>query len=210
MIKQILPEIFRIEVPLPGNPLKATNSYLIKGRDRNLMIDTGMNRSECKAALEYAFCKLEVEPKRTDLFITHLHADHLGLASFIATDTSKIYFNEPDATSIYRGGFWDFASEAIRKNGFPETILQQAIDNHPAKRYLVVEKLPFTILGEGDKITVGNYRFTCVETPGTHMAISVFMKKMRRSYFGIIFLMTSLQIFLTWMYENLLPITLPA
>jgi len=29
---------------MPNNPLKAINPYVIKGHDRNLMVDTGMNR----------------------------------------------------------------------------------------------------------------------------------------------------------------------
>ncbi len=166
MIEQILPDIYRIAVPLPGNPLKATNSYLVKGRDRNLIIDTGMNRDECKTALEHALHVLEVKPRRTDLFITHLHADHLGLASTIAADSSRIYFNGPDAASISRGGLWGCTSAVARRNGFPAAILQQAIENHPGKRYQNVENLSFTIVGEGDKIEAGDYRFTCVETPG--------------------------------------------
>lgn len=34
MIETIRPNLFRIPVPLPGNPLKELNSYLIRGRAR--------------------------------------------------------------------------------------------------------------------------------------------------------------------------------
>jgi glyoxylase-like metal-dependent hydrolase (beta-lactamase superfamily II) len=47
MIDEVLPNIYRIEVPLPRNPLRAINSYVIKGDDRALIVDTGMNREEC-------------------------------------------------------------------------------------------------------------------------------------------------------------------
>ena len=43
MIECILPNIYRIEIPLPKNPLKALNSYLIKDPRRNLLVDTGFN-----------------------------------------------------------------------------------------------------------------------------------------------------------------------
>lgn len=37
VIEEVLPSLYRVEVPLPHNPLKATNSYIIKS-DRNLII----------------------------------------------------------------------------------------------------------------------------------------------------------------------------
>jgi len=46
MIEQILPDLYRMEIPLPVNPLKALNSYVIKTANRFLIIDTGMNREE--------------------------------------------------------------------------------------------------------------------------------------------------------------------
>src|SRR5262245_32923629 len=51
MAEEILPSLYRIVVPLPGNPLKEVNSYVITASERNLVIDTGMNRPECLEAL---------------------------------------------------------------------------------------------------------------------------------------------------------------
>ena len=34
------PQIYKIKIPLPNNPLKVLNSYFIQGKDRNLLIDT--------------------------------------------------------------------------------------------------------------------------------------------------------------------------
>ena len=36
--------LYRIPVPLPGNPLRELNSYLLRGRERSLLIDTGFRR----------------------------------------------------------------------------------------------------------------------------------------------------------------------
>ena len=77
MINEIASNLFCIELPLPQNPLKSINAYVIKGKNRNLIIDTGMNRPECKAVLFPALNELRVDMEKTDLFITHLHADHL-------------------------------------------------------------------------------------------------------------------------------------
>lgn len=54
-IREVLPEVFRIPVPLEGNPLKELNSYLFRGSreamQRNLLVDTGFRTEGCKKAL---------------------------------------------------------------------------------------------------------------------------------------------------------------
>ena len=80
MVEEILPNLYRIEIPLPRSPLKALNAYLIKGDRRFLLIDTGLNRAECKRVMFSDLEMLRVDIKKTDFFITHMHADHLALA----------------------------------------------------------------------------------------------------------------------------------
>ncbi len=43
--------LYRIPVPLPGNPLRELNSYLLRGRERSLLIDTGFRQEEGRRAL---------------------------------------------------------------------------------------------------------------------------------------------------------------
>jgi glyoxylase-like metal-dependent hydrolase (beta-lactamase superfamily II) len=166
MIDEVFSKIFRREIPLPGNPLKAINSYLIKGEDRHLMIDTGMNRPECMNAMQSSLQELGVDLKRTDFFITHIHADHMGLLSSLATDSSKIYFNHPDAAIFRDPSGWEKLAASAAMNGFPDKELQDAINKHPGKRFHTQRELDLTLLGEGDKIQVGAYTLTCIETPG--------------------------------------------
>ena len=166
MIEEILPHLYRIEVPLPRNPLKAINSYVIKADERSLIVDTGMNRKECMDALSAGLKELSVDLKKADFFITHLHADHLGLVSNLATDTSTIYFNRPDATRVNSPTFGQGPTNLARINGFPEDELQNAFRNHPGYRYGSRGQLDFNILKEGDTISIGDYLFKCIETPG--------------------------------------------
>ena len=168
MIEEILPNLYTIEVPLPQNPLKAVNSYVIKAQGQSLIVDTGMNREECMSVLSAGLKELDVDLRRTDFFITHLHADHLGLVSNLATDTSRIYFGQADAAGINSAGSstWDKQSNFARINGFPEDELQSAIRSHPGYRYSSRGQLGFHILKEGDTISIGDYLFRCIETPG--------------------------------------------
>jgi len=52
MIEEILPRLYKLEIPLLDSPLKVLNSYAIKGRERSLIIDTGWNREECMLAMQ--------------------------------------------------------------------------------------------------------------------------------------------------------------
>jgi glyoxylase-like metal-dependent hydrolase (beta-lactamase superfamily II) len=105
MTEEILPNLFRIKIPLPENPLKYLNSYVIMGSKRNLIIDTGLNQKECLDAMQTGLHKLNVDLGETDFFITHLHADHFGLVSRLVTVTSKTYFNRPDTEIIEAWGW---------------------------------------------------------------------------------------------------------
>lgn len=169
MVDEILPNLYRIEIPLPNNPLKALNSYLIKAPERSLIIDTGMNREECARAMASGLEELSVDLTRTDFFITHLHADHAGLVGNLASSTSQIYFNEIDATLVNRGlsdEEWQETNRLYKAHGFPEDELEKAIAAHPAKRYSSRKKIDYHIVREGDLVDIGDYSFTCVETPG--------------------------------------------
>jgi len=172
MVEEVLPHLYRIEVPLPRNPLKVLNSYLIKDRDRNLLIDTGFNQEECRRAMTSALEELDVDMNRTDLFITHLHSDHLGQAGILSKPGSRIYFNEKEADIISEGHekfvaqWYQQLHDAYSTNGFPEDELDKAMAKHPGRRYEAKEKIDFTRVREGDIITAGDYSFRCIDTPG--------------------------------------------
>jgi glyoxylase-like metal-dependent hydrolase (beta-lactamase superfamily II) len=166
MIEEILANLYRIEIPLPKNPLKALNSYVMKNTGRNLIVDTGWDQKECMDAMQTGLRALGVDLRKTDFFITHLHADHLGLLSRLATETSTIYFNQPEAERIKSANRWNDFVDFARMNGFPEDELQAALHSHPGYKYGLKGDLPFRIVKEGDRIGIGDYLFKCVETPG--------------------------------------------
>jgi glyoxylase-like metal-dependent hydrolase (beta-lactamase superfamily II) len=166
MIEEISANLYKIEIPLPENPLKTLNSYVIKASGGNLIIDTGMNREECMTAMQAGLKTLEIDLRKTDFFITHMHVDHLGLVSNLATDTSIIYFNQPDFDWIKSGSQWDDLINFARLNNFPEDMLQVVLCNHPFYKYGPKGQLDFDILKDDCTISIGDYLFKCVETPG--------------------------------------------
>ena len=117
---EVVRHIYRLTIPLPGNPLKAVNSYVVKGRERNLIIDTGMRRKECFYAMMSGLDALGIGLDHTDFFITHFHSDHLGLVSDLASETSRIYLNGPDTDSLFAQKFRQVFERSARLHGFPE------------------------------------------------------------------------------------------
>ena len=96
MVENLAKNLYRIIIPLPNSPLKDLNSYVIKGGDRNLIIDTGFNRTVCYEAMQQGLNELAIDLNRTDFMLTHMHADHTGLVERLATDSSRIFFSRID------------------------------------------------------------------------------------------------------------------
>jgi len=166
MIEKLLPDLFRIEIPLPNSPLKYLNSYVIRSPERNLVIDTGLNRKECLEAMETGLGELKVDLGKTDFFITHLHADHFGLVGKLVTDTGKVFFNRPDSEIIESWDGWDPMVEYAGRNGFPKNELRNALKSHPGFKFHSEWVPELSILTDDDTIRIGEYHFRCIETPG--------------------------------------------
>lgn len=168
-MEKIRSNLYRVEVPLPGNPLKATNSYIIESGERNLVIDTGMNRQVCLDALREAFAILALDPQRTDYFITHMHADHIGLVDELPAADSKIYFNAADAAILANATLWQTLAKLSERHGFPRDLVDKTIGSHPAQRYSPRRVEGFTMVEEGDCLSYGGYELQCLVTPGHTM-----------------------------------------
>ena len=169
MPEEIFPGLYRLKIPLPESPLKFLNSYIIKGPDKNLLIDTGLNRKECLEAMQDGLAKLNVDLKRTDIFITHLHADHFGLVSKLADKSRQVYFSRPEKELIESFEGFDAMIVYAEHNGFPKDQLQAAMDKHPGNKYGSKWMPELSLLDDRDEIQCGDYHFQCVTTPGHTM-----------------------------------------
>jgi len=159
--EEILPNIYRLAIPLPASPLKALNSYVIRRRGRHLVINCGMRRKECRQAMVRGLKWLGIDAASCDFFITHFHVDHLGLVSDLATETSTIYLNRADAERIRMPN----AQEALAA-GFPPEVIERAFRAHPGARFGPQLPLPFVMPDDGELLSAGDYQFRCVATPG--------------------------------------------
>ena len=166
MVEEIAPDLFQIKIPIPNSPLKNLNSYVIKGPERNLMIDTGPNLAESVSTMWKAIETLKIDLTVTDFFITHLHADHLGMIDELAVNgKSQVYFNRHEV-KLFGGDFGVGAMiDASIRAGFPAAELK-GLGFKPEMIYGSNWTPDFIKIKEGDIISCGNYEFRCVETPG--------------------------------------------
>jgi glyoxylase-like metal-dependent hydrolase (beta-lactamase superfamily II) len=168
MIEQVSAGIYRIEVPLPHNPLKWLNSYFIRGGGRNLLIDTGFNQPECREAQAAARAELGFEMDNTDILVTHAHSDHTGLVQEF-TRPGNIVYCDAHTARYYLGtdqaGRWQAFDDMRQQSGLPEIDLA----NHPGYKYGSVpleNPGQMHIIKDGDRLLVGDLELICISTPG--------------------------------------------
>ena len=99
MAERLAEDLWRLDIPLVGNPLKNLNSYLLTG-ERSLLIDTGFRQQSCREAMERQLAETHVDRDRLDIFCTHLHSDHTGLAPELIRPGCRIYIGEIDSPGV--------------------------------------------------------------------------------------------------------------
>lgn len=169
------PLMYRIEVPLPDNPLRYLNSYVVCGSDRWLVIDTGFNREECREALFSGLSQLQVDLARTDLFLTHLHADHTGLVGDFAGQGCQVYMNGDDyqylVDSALDGRTWKYTEQLFMKEGMPPKDIEKQFSNQ-ARKFSPDPSFSIHPVGDGDVVTLAGVDFQVIHTPGHTKGLS--------------------------------------
>ncbi|MCJ7593397.1 MAG: MBL fold metallo-hydrolase, partial [Desulfobacterales bacterium] len=171
VIEQMGSGFFRVEIPLPKNPLKYVNSYILRNGDRSLIIDTGLNRRECLEAMQAGIRRLGVSLGKTDFFLTHHHSDHVGLVGELAAHESRIYLNGEEIEllrSLRSPGGFDHVHRYFLRHGFPMDRVEKALQQMPGRQYGLHwrPELKMEAIRDGDHIDFADYRFICVRTPG--------------------------------------------
>lgn len=170
MPEEILKNIYRLPVPLAGNPLKELNTYLIKGKDRNLLIDTGFRYEECRQALFSQLVELGLRPGDVDVLLTHLHSDHTGLCAEAAGERGTIYISERDNYMFLDQKVWDDYWRTSKGNmvaqGFPQPLVEDLWKGDTAAAMSAPRNTPHVRLKDGDVLEAGGYRLQAVMTPG--------------------------------------------
>lgn len=167
MLTELYPQIYCNHIPLPNNPLRFLNSYIIRGADRNLIIDTGFNQPECEAAFFNGIDALHLDLNKTDILLTHCHSDHTGLASLLEQKGAAIYAGKKEGRAIQAmsdPATWSFMDTLTTRYGLNQYGI--TANDHPGYRFRPQPLQHYHPLSEGDKLQYGPYTFSVIDIPG--------------------------------------------
>ena len=167
-MQEVFENVYLIRLPLPQNPLKNLNSYLIRGKggDRSLLIDTGFNHPETEAVLMDGLNELGVKPEEMDILITHSHSDHSGLAGKLKNAQNSVYCSSRDdvlLSDFVGDQYWMELARHQRFIGFPYTFSYLDHPGYCNKNNVQYERVN---IDPGDTLSVGGYVFEVVDFSG--------------------------------------------
>jgi len=184
LVEELYPNIYVNRIPLPNFPVKATNSYIIKSGQRNLIIDTGIGTEIGREAMMQGIRELKVDLSKTDLILTHLHPDHTGIASFLQDQGAAIYIGKTDGQLIKQ--MYSKTSKTALEQLYE--VLLDEIDVMPIRKnefgYDLTETVQFDFLTEKDSISIGDYTFEVVDIPGHTPGHIGLLERKHRLFFG--------------------------
>jgi len=170
---EVIPGIYRLPLPLLSTQPEDINTYLIRGNDGYLMVDTGWNIKESFGSLKKQLAEIGVDLKEiSQIVVTHTHPDHYGLAGRIkklsGTKISLHYLEKAFIDSRYRNmdNLLFHVAKWLRANGVPDSALYDLQMASAGMAKYVVPSMPDTTLYDGDIISTGLFTFEVLWTPG--------------------------------------------
>ncbi len=170
-IKEVYKNIYTFPVVLPKSPLKAINIYVIKDKNKTLVLDTGYNMQESKDSMLEGLNALGVKLEDTELILTHLHSDHTGLASMFDDAGCPVCASKIDGDNINgmaKGNYWKFMDLLLRYYGIDESEI--GLKDNPGYVFRLKHQIDFKTLEYGQVIDTGEYQFEVLNlighTPG--------------------------------------------
>src|SRR6476660_661584 len=118
---EVAPGVHRIPLPLPGDALKAVNTYAISDGDGVVMIDGGWAMADATDLLERGLAEIGFALSDVrEFLVTHIHRDHytqaiavrritgadvsLGVGEKASMEAIRTITEHPDVANLYRAG----------------------------------------------------------------------------------------------------------
>lgn len=112
---QPVPGIYKITLYDDGDTVNAIQVYLIPGDpgQRSLLIDTGFENQTSWQTLKDALKRLCIPCRTLDVFLTHKHHDHTGLAGRLAGEGARIFMNPEEDRHPYDCLYYTRSQKAL-------------------------------------------------------------------------------------------------
>lgn len=128
-----------------------THCYLLRGRERSLLIDTGLGICDIRQAVD------RLTDRPVAAVATHIHWDHIGGHRYFP----EFYAHEAELNWL-SGGF-PLSVEAVRAMVADRCCLPEDFD---VSRYTLFQGHPARVLRDGDRIELGGRTLEVRHTPG--------------------------------------------
>ncbi len=165
-LKKIDEKLWCLELPLPNNPLRSINVYVVPDDERPLVIDVGLDAPGCLELLQEGLAQLGVAPSRTDFILTHMHIDHIGLVSKIVEPGSRVFMGSEDVDLLDWWPGWEGVAPLAEAQGFPAHELLDAVHADPVMNFNAPTTSGITRLDGTEVFEAGGYRWELIHTPG--------------------------------------------
>ena len=150
------------------DPFIRCNIWHVRGRDRDMLVDSGLGIASLREAARHLF------DKPLAAVATHSHYDHVGgfheFAERIAHRSEEWELASPENFASLRSSAFSAATlEAIRANGYelPETLVTALPHaGYDLEAYRVAPAPATRLVDEGDVIDLGDRAFEVLHLPG--------------------------------------------
>ena len=181
-LSEKLPGIYDIRLYQGKNEI---HLFLITGNNtqRHLLVDTGYGTAENRDILDKILKELNIEHKNLDVFLTHKHHDHTGLASHLAELGAHIYMNPVEDRHPYDCLYYSHGARTLEEQVKVLTRIGVTEERTPAiyesfmkynfycqasnsENCFKADEFSYTAIGRGNKFSYGEYEFHAISLPG--------------------------------------------
>jgi glyoxylase-like metal-dependent hydrolase (beta-lactamase superfamily II) len=164
--------IYKVELPLLHR-VKHVNCYALRGRDGWSLLDAGLSREASYQAWLRFFEEQAIGPADImGIYITHYHSDHYGCAGWLQKlSGAPVYIGAIDAVRI--NNYWkkgDYLLPELDKlyncHGMPSEVRKLVLEAEAEIIPYTVPHAELTVLQAGQTVTLGDYEFRVILTPG--------------------------------------------
>jgi glyoxylase-like metal-dependent hydrolase (beta-lactamase superfamily II) len=163
-------QLLRLRLPLPFK-LAEINAYLVRGRQGVALVDTGLGTPTGERALVEALRQHGLEPQQLrQVFVTHYHGDHWGLAHWLQGLGARVLMPRIDSEFIQswfaRPSYDAEAIAAYGPNGVPEETAKRVARAMAQMRAMSPRFVADEQVEDGQHVELAGESFEVIITPG--------------------------------------------
>ncbi|MDD5953246.1 MAG: MBL fold metallo-hydrolase [Oscillospiraceae bacterium] len=174
-MKEMAPHIYQAHMYSGTEHMRSANVYLVHAQPRSLLIDAGYNNEVSQQIVLEMLQTLHIPMTDLDVFITHNHPDHAGMAQFLQQNGARIYMKQEERnTCAILCTYWclprEQAEHRLHTYGFSpaqrDRLLERAFaPDYQYHRYNWTD-FPVMDVSVGQLFSYGEYTFEVVPLTG--------------------------------------------